>query len=143
MADDIITMKPIITTHQQKIYYDEDFEKFQCEQCGVGFLKKLLLAKHVKDIHLEERRNDSSDKNCDQPQIQDQIKHIEYVQESVFESVVNIDISSQDEHTPKGEELNCVICQKKFKSDNRLKTHDLPYHMKKGIQNKYSCEYCT
>ena len=110
MADDRITMKPIITTHQQKIYYDEDFEKFQCEQCSVGFLKKWLLAKHVKDIHLEERRNDSSDKNSDQPQIEDQLKHIEYVQESVFESVVNNDLSSPDKHTPKGEELNCVIC---------------------------------
>ena len=49
------------------------------------FLKEMALAKHVQDIHLEERRNGSSDKNCDQPQIEDQIKHNDCVQESAIE----------------------------------------------------------
>ena len=99
------------------------------------------MAKHIKDIHFGERRNYISDTNIDQPQIEDQIKHKECGQEPLIESVVNNDISSNE--PPKGEELNCVVCQKKFKSENNLKTHDLRYHMKKGIQNGYSCEYCT
>ena len=87
------------------------------------------MAKHIKDIHFGERRNYISDTNIDQPQIEDQIKHKECGQEPLIESVVNNDISSNE--PPKGEELNCVVCQKKFKSENNLKTHDLQYHMQK------------
>ena len=96
-----------------KIYNDEDFNNYQCQQCSVGFLKKWLLAKHIKDIHLGERRNYISDTNIDQPQIEDQIKYKECGQEPLIESVVNNDISSNE--PPKGEELNCVVCQKKLK----------------------------
>ena len=82
-------------------------------------------------------RNDSFGKNQDQPQTEDQIKHNICNQESAIESAGNNDPSSPDKHTQKGVELNCVIFQKKFKSENKLKTHDSCYHMKKGIQNGY------
>ena len=88
MADDRRPMKRIIFTHQKKIYNAADFNKNQYHQCGIGFLKKWLLEKHNKDIHHEERRHDISDKNIDQPQIEDQIKHKECVKEPVNESVV-------------------------------------------------------
>ena len=80
------------------------------------------MEKHIKEIHLEERRNDSFGKNYDQPQTEDQIKHNICNQESSIESAVNNDLSSPDKHTQKVEKLNCVICQKKFKSENNLKT---------------------
>ena len=63
--------------------------------------------------------------------------------ESAIESAVNNDLSSHDKHIQKGEELSCVICRKNFKSENNLKNHDLRYHMIKGIQHGYSCEYCS
>ena len=31
----------------------------------------------------------------------------------------------------------------KLRTEKNLKTHDLKYHMKKGISNGYSCEYCS
>ena len=126
-----------------KIYNEEDFNRYKCQQCGIGFLKKWLLEKHNKDTHHEERRNDISDKNIDQHQIEDQIKHKECVQEPVNEPVVNNYVSSNNKHPPKGGELNCLLCQKTFKSENTLKTYDLWYHMKKGLKNGYFCEYCT
>ena len=48
--------------NQQKVYNDEDNEKRKCDQCNSGFLKKWMVAKHVKETHIEE-------KIYDQPQI--------------------------------------------------------------------------
>ena len=89
-------------------------------------LKKWLLAKHIKYIHPEERRSNSSDKNYDQPQIEDQIRHNEYIEESGMESIFNDDLSSHNKHTPRGAsimnylELIFVICQKKIKKPRDL-----------------------
>ena len=52
----------LYTDNQQKVYYDEDYEKHKCDQCNSGFLKKWMVAKHVKDTHKVE-------KSYDQPQI--------------------------------------------------------------------------
>ena len=45
ITDDTNTMQPIIIPHQQKIYNDEDFEKYQCEQCGDVFFKEMAFGK--------------------------------------------------------------------------------------------------
>ena len=37
-------------------------------------------------------------------------------------------------------DIRCVICAKTEKKKH-IKTHDLKFHMKKGIRNGYSCEY--
>ena len=68
------------------------------------------------DRNMMKPRNDSFGKNQDQPQTEDQIKHNICNQESAIESAGNNDPSSPDKHTQKGVELNCVICQTKFKS---------------------------
>ena len=65
-------------------------KKYQCEQCSVGFLKKWLLAKHIKEIHLEEKRNYSFGKNYDQPPTEDQVKHNICNQESAIESAIKM-----------------------------------------------------
>ena len=40
-------------------------------------------------------------------------------------------------------ETECTMCKMKFQSKNNLKTHDLRYHTKKGMENVYSCTYCA
>ena len=48
----------IYVENQPKTYNDEDPEKYRCDQCNLGFLKKWILGKHVKDIHKEDKIND-------------------------------------------------------------------------------------
>ena len=70
MANDTNTMQPIIKTASVLLV------------AQLTHLKKWLLAKHIKYIHPEERWSNSSDKNYDQPQIEDQIRHNEYIKKS-------------------------------------------------------------
>ena len=35
------------------------------------------------------------------------------------------------------------MCDKNFKSEANLKTHDKRCHMKKGSDNEYCCQYCS
>ena len=54
-----------------------------------------------------------------------------------------------DKDTPKGVfslkeiENKCVLCDKTFKSEANLKTHDKRCQMKKGSDNEYCCQYCS
>ena len=49
----LFTALAVSLTHQHKNYNDEDFEKFKCQYCIAGFLKKLLLANHIKENHIK------------------------------------------------------------------------------------------
>ena len=48
----------IYVENQPKTYNDEDPQKYKCDQCNLGFMKKWVLGKHVKDIHKEDKCND-------------------------------------------------------------------------------------
>ena len=50
MADNRSPMKPIRLIHQQKIYIDEDFNKYQCQQCSIGFLKNIFWKSTIKTL---------------------------------------------------------------------------------------------
>ena len=39
--------------------------------------------------------------------------------------------------------LNVSYVLRSLRQKKNLETHDLKYHMKKGISNVYSCEYCS
>ena len=38
---------------------------------------------------------------------------------------------------------SCDVCNKKFKSVNFPKNHDMKYHIKQGSQNIYKCDNCN
>ena len=54
-----------------------------------------------------------------------------------------------DKNTPKGVctlneiEIKCVLCEKSFKSEASLNTHDKRCHMMKGSETKYCCPSCS
>ena len=48
----------IYVENQPKTDNDEDPEKYKYNQCNLGFMKKWVLGKHVKNIHKEDKCND-------------------------------------------------------------------------------------
>ena len=133
------TQNPIIfVENQRKVYNDENFENFKCELCQAGFLKKWMVAKHTKDTHIEEKLDDQS--HIDD-RITNHVKESPHIKENVSHKY--------DKDTPKSVfslneiENKCVLCDKNFKSEANLKTHDKRCHMKKGSDNEYCCQYCS
>ena len=41
------------------------------------------------------------------------------------------------------EEIKCIICEKKFKSESNLEKHDKKFHLTKESVPKYKCFHCT
>ena len=70
----------IYIENQPKTYNDEDPEKYKCDQCSLGFMKKWVLGKHVKDIHKEDKCND-------QPQMEGSNAYNVNTQGSIRESL--------------------------------------------------------
>ena len=61
MTDEQTTMKPIITNLKKKYIFMNILKKiYVINACW--FFKEMALTKNVKDIHIEEQRNDSPDK---------------------------------------------------------------------------------